>query len=348
MRREVIAIFKQIGTFYNKSSNWSKVLFFIMLMILVTSFFKAFGKSFNKREGFIQSSNFLIKKHGEVYDDFYATVYDHLVFNDIKDDFEIREIVKHTKPDEHSVILDVGSGTGHHVADFGELGYDILGIDKSSSMVSKAKELFPEYKFQIGDAMVDGTFAPGTFTHILCLYFTLYYFKDKHLFFANAMKWLKPGGKLVVHLVDPDNFDPVLPPGSPFIVVNPQSYAKKRITNTKISFDDFKYEGNFDFGSDTQERDESGITIPSSSTDTATETATATATGPKLVKFVEKFISSNNGSQRIRKNEHDLFMSSLDDIVDMAKNVGFTVDGRSDMISISYEYQYLYVFIKNN
>ena len=59
------------------------------------------------------------------------------------------------------------------------------------------------------------------------------------------MKWLLPGGYLILHLVDRDNFDPILPPGNPLLYVSPQKYAKKRITTTKVKFDDFSYSADF-------------------------------------------------------------------------------------------------------
>jgi hypothetical protein len=59
------------------------------------------------------------------------------------------------------------------------------------------------------------------------------------------MDWLMPGGYLIVHLVDRETFDPILPPGNPLYVVSPQKYAKERITQTKITFNDFIYTSNF-------------------------------------------------------------------------------------------------------
>ena len=47
-----------------------------------------------------------------------------------------------------------------------------------------------------------------------------------------------------------------------------------------------------------------------------------------------------------RKNEHILYMDSEDDILTMAKNVGFIVQGKIDMIKSGYEYNYLYILEK--
>ena len=45
-----------------------------------------------------------------------------------------------------------------------------------------------------------------TLLHVTCLYFTIYYIKDKENF-SNCFYWLKPGGVLLLHLVDVNKFD---------------------------------------------------------------------------------------------------------------------------------------------
>ena len=81
--------------------------------------------------------------------------------------------------------LDIGSGTGHHVADLASKGFDVIGIDTSPSMVKKAQEQYPDYKFEVANALDGETFVSNSFTHIMCMYFTVYYFKDKRHFFDN-------------------------------------------------------------------------------------------------------------------------------------------------------------------
>ena len=224
---------QSLGSGYVKSSSWCKILLFMSLLLLLVIAFKGIGIQRTKQEGFEQQDTFLIKTGPNIYDDFYADVYDHLVFNNYKDDYEVGFIMKNTSPTSHSKILDVGCGTGHHVGLLGSKGMDVLGIDVSPSMISKAKENYPDYKFDIKDALNGSSFDPDSFTHIACMYFTVYYFQDKSQFFHNCFRWLIPGGNLIVHLVDRDNFDPILPPGNPLIYVSPQRYAEKRITSTR-------------------------------------------------------------------------------------------------------------------
>ena len=307
-------IINSLGSSYNKSSLWCKILILISLLLLLVLVFKGLNKNRGK-EGFEQQDQFLIKNGTEIYDDFYANIYDYLVFNNIKDDYEIGFIINSAKPSSRSKILDIGCGTGHHVASIGSKGLDVIGIDISPSMINKAKENFPDYKFEVGDAKNGTLFQPDSFTHILCMYFTIYYFQDKTQFFNNCFKWLMPGGYLIVHLVDRDRFDPILPPGNPLLYVSPQRYAKERITSTKVKFTDFSYSADFKL----DEKNDKAL-------------------------FVEKFKDDNTG--KVRKNEHIMYMSDFQEIVDEAQSCGFIVEGKADLLQCQYEYQYLYIFVK--
>ena len=300
---------------YDKFSIWGKILFFVSLLIVCMILFGKFDKK--RVEGFEQSDKFLFKTGPDIYDDFYADIYDYLVFNSQKDQYEVGEIVNKTTPSSESVILDVGCGTGHHVAELIASGYKTQGIDISPSMIDQAKKNFPNFKFEVGDALNTSEFAPNTFTHITCMYFTIYYLQDKLQFFENCMKWLMPGGYLVVHLVDRDKFDPILPPGNPLLYVSPQKYAKKRITTTKVKFTDFSYSADFQIDNNKNE-----------------------------AIFTEKFKNDSDG--KVRKNEHIMYMPTTEFIVNQAQQAGFILDSEIDLINCQYEYQYLYVFIKPN
>ena len=304
-----------ITTTYTKCTPWGKVLIFTVLLMLLIMSFK--GLKSGLSEGFEQNDKFLFKSGSDIYDDFYAEIYDYLVFNNLKDEYEVGEIMNKTSPSSQSKVLDVGSGTGHHVSEMSSRGLDVIGIDISPSMIKKAKENYPDYKFEVGDVTTSGQFAPETFTHILCMYFTIYYIENKQAFFQNCYNWLMPGGYLIVHLVDRHKFDPILPPGNPLLLVSPQKYAKDRITSTKVKFTDFAYNANF-------ELDEQN----------------------NIAKFVEKFKNDKDG--KVRKQEHIMYMPDLNDIIDEAQGTGFIIAEKIDLIHCQYEYQYLYMFTKPN
>ena len=75
------------------------------------------------------------------------------MFSNIKNDFEIGEIVNITKPSQESLILDIGSGSGHHVNAFNRRGVNAIGLDISPDMVAKAKKQYPSWEFKTGDAL---------------------------------------------------------------------------------------------------------------------------------------------------------------------------------------------------
>ena len=303
---------KSITNVYNKMSNFGKILLFITLLLILIMFFKSIKVPNGIRESFEQQDTFIYKKGPEIYDDFYASIYDYLVYNNIKTDYEVGQILKSTNPSTRSVVLDIGCGTGHHVAKLSSKNLEVIGIDISPSMIKQAMEKYPTHKFMIGDALNESQFAPSTFTHILCIYFTIYYFEDKRRFFDNCMEWLMPGGYLVIHLVDRERFDPILPPGNPLYIVSPQKYAKKRITSTKVTFNDFTYHSNFNLNDN-------------------------------IATFDEKF-KFNNG--KTRKQEQVLYMDDTQVILTIAQQCGFTFHSKIDLVRCAYEYQYLYVFVK--
>ena len=155
-----------------------------------------------------------------------------------------------------------------------------------------------------------------SFTHIICLYFTIYYIEDKTLFFENCFGWLRPGGYLVVHLVDRNMFDPILPPANPLLMLTPQRYAKDRITKSKVRFNNFNYTANFELDSKND-----------------------------LAKFKEKFEFDDG---KVKKQEHKMYMPSQKEIETMAQDAGFLLHGVIDLIKSGYEYNYLYIFTKPN
>ena len=220
---------------------WCKILIFIsiILFILILA-----NKVKPRVEGFTQSKKF-VTKNNNLYDDFYCSIYDDLVFDTTKNKFELDELKYITKLSEKSKVLDVGSGKGHHVKYLKDMGADSTGIDKSKSMIDLAKKKYPKCKYKHGDVLDSMHFNQDQFTHILSLYFTTYYIEDKFKFFQNAFKWLKPGGYLVIHLVNRNKFDPIVNTSNPVHMVSVQKHAPKRITNSVVKFNDFTYKANF-------------------------------------------------------------------------------------------------------
>lgn len=308
-------MFNQLLKSYSKLSIIGKVLVFVCLFIIVMTIFKQIKRP--EIEGFQQDNGFDFKEGDNIYDNFYSTIYDTLVFSGAKNGYEIGQIVNKTEPTSESRILDIGSGTGHHVKLLADKGFNVVGIDKSDAMVKKAKDNYPDLDFIRGDAMNSFAFNHGSFTHIMCLYFTIYYFKNKRQFFQNCYNWLQNGGCLCIHLVDKDMFDPILPPANPLFLISPQRYAPKRIMKSSVIFKGFNYDSEFQLNNKDNE-----------------------------AKFVEKFV--DKGGKKIRKQEHLMFMEKSEDILKISQDVGFILEAKIDLTPVQYEYNYIYILRKSD
>ena len=295
-----------------KQSIWTKtaIVMGIVLVILMIV-----NKSAIYKEGFVQREKYILKQGTDIYDDFYSSIYDELVYDNVKNDFEVGEIRRLVKPTERSRVLDVGSGIGHHVNLLEKSGYKVEGVDKSGAMVKSAKKKYPSCKFKQGDVLESMLYPKNSFSTITCLYFTIYYINDKQLFLQNCYNWLMPGGYLVLHLVNRDKFDPILNSADPLHLVSAQKYAKKRITNSLVKFKDFQYKANFDLDK-----------------------------SKNLAEFDETFKDDTSG--HVRQNKHKLHMETQKHILGIAKNLGFILQGKVDMVTTQYQYQYLYLLYK--
>ena len=288
-----------------------RFLVFLAVLLIMMILWRKYGNNIIS-EGFTQKQPFVLKTDTDIYDEFYSEIYDELFRTDERVTHEIREIVKICQPvkSDNTVILDVGSGTGQIVNSLQNAGYNVHGIEKSDAMVKYSKNKYDTISIKHGCVLDPMSFEPSTFSHILSLYFTIYQFPNKSTFFTNCYTWLKPNGYLVLHLVDPNHFDAVIPAGRPSLIYNPQIYSDKRITNTEIIFRDFNYKATYNFDN-------------------------------TLVKFTETFKDNANGY--VRQNEQTLYMSSVDDILKDARNHGFIAHG---FATLDDNHQYIYVFEK--
>jgi SAM-dependent methyltransferase len=310
--KKIIKFFKQIHRHFMKQSIWTKLAIIMAIILIILMIV---NKNAIYKEGFIQREKFIIKKGNDIYDDFYSSIYDELVRDKVKNDFEIGEITRLIKPTQKSSVLDIGSGNGHHVKLLQKAGYNVEGVDKSKSMINYAKNKYPKCKFKQGDALESMLYPRNSFSTITCLYFTIYYIKDKQLFLQNCYNWLKPGGYIVLHLVNRDKFDPILNSADPLHLVSAQKYAKTRITNSLVKFKDFQYKANFDLDK-----------------------------SKNLAAFDESFKDDVTG--HVRQNKHKLHMETQKHILSIAKNIGFILQGKVDMVTTQYQYQYLYLLYK--
>jgi ubiquinone/menaquinone biosynthesis C-methylase UbiE len=143
----------------------------------------------------------------------HSTVYDSLVYDGLKNENELNFLQPTLTMT--STVLDVGCGTGHHVHALNERGVNAVGVDISSEMIARAKKQY-SYDFFQGNALSTVLFPTESFSHILCMYFTIYCMKQKEQFFNNAYYWLQPEGYLAVHLSEKWAYGPTSSFKGPF------------------------------------------------------------------------------------------------------------------------------------
>jgi SAM-dependent methyltransferase len=303
-----------LSIFYTQNPHryWLQTLIYVGLLLAILIWYRNQNLA-PYYEGFSQDSPFVYKEDAAIYDDFYVEIYDRLMKPDTLAPFIVEKIVEQTMPNKQTAnFLDIGSGTGHLVNHLQTQGYRVYGIDKSEAMVKKSEERYPDALIQCGNVQEPMLFEKGTFTHILCTGLTFYQFQDKVEFFRNCYFWLQPGGYLILHLVDRNRFDTIVPGGKPPLLDSPQQYAKSRITDTAINFIDFQYAASYRFSDKN-----------------------------KTATFKEVF--TDELTKNVRQNELVLYMDDTAAILQIAAQCGFLVKGSANMKPVlSDEYQYLY------
>ena len=301
--------------FHNLNKKYSTWYIFVLILLIAFIGRYIVRKTLPIREKFTKIDKFELKEGDDVFDSFYVNYYDELLYNGDKNNYEIGKINETTNLTNESRVLDIGSGTGHHLNLLADLEIPAIGLDKSRYMTEYASATYPKLDFQTGDALTKN-YPSGSFSHIFILYFTVYYFKDKKTLFENCYKWLAPGGYLILHLVNKHKFNPVIPKSNVIRNVNLQKYKDGRIIKSITKIDDFNYTSEFIL----ENRDNTTESI-----------------------FTEKFIDKYS---QTRQNNHILYMEKQSEILTLVKNIGFILESKIDMDEIDYTDQYLYILKK--
>lgn len=289
--------------------KWTLIIALIALLLLVYRSLQPYEKV----EGFHQKEQFIVKRENDSMDIFYAELYDGLHDVSSRTEKELIHIITTTNPSsKHSVFLDVGSGTGNIVNELSEAGYNAYGIEKSKYMIEYSQTVHPDIEVLEGDVLEPMSFEKGTFTHVLCNYFTIYNFVDKKQFFRNCYHWMQPGGYLILHLVDKNKFERILP--HKMAISNRIAGEPLDKLFIKAIFSDFEYVGNCNISKESTE-----VTFTETMTDLETK--------------------------HVRQNDITYHMEELETILEYAKTCGFIYHAKTDMDYMNGDsHQYLYYF----
>ena len=248
-------------------------------------------------EGFTQNTPFILKHNDDIYDDFYVEIYDALTGTEKRAIYDAEQIIATTKMDTATAdVLEVGCGTGVFLSKLSEKGCGCTkGIDKSPSMIAHKSPLLRKTNavVAVADAVDDhAIFERAKFTHIVCLYMTIYEIRDKTSFFRNAAYALQPDGFMVLHLVKGDSATAMDNFNGTINLGKPRALDESEIVNSGI------HKLETDFGGFSYKRDWSDI-------------------------YLLKETFTDVKTQSVRQNEMEWFFEPIDAIVEQCKRCGF-------------------------
>lgn len=292
------------------------IVFLVFLLYSVTTWMSSI-------ENFENESGITYESPEEIYDEEYASIYNMLWHSKEKLQFEqvsMQDISLADWPKDSVKVLDMCSGTAPHACWFKNLGVDYVGVDVSDAMISKARKECPGAKFKKGDITQVQMFPQKSLSHCILMNFSAYEFDNPKIVSDNAYQWLEPGGYFIVHLVDPDNYDPLHDLATPFAAFSLQKYALERQTDSNVYFDKFKYAGKL-----IKKRDED------------------TAEYNEIFTYYNK---DDNDGKKYRENKNHWIMPSKERMIDIFKTSGFSFVEAVPMLNVGKEYQYICYFTK--
>jgi trans-aconitate methyltransferase len=123
-------------------------------------------------------------------------------------------------------IVDVGCGTGALTAQIAAAGAEIVGIDASEAMVARARELYPQLRFEVAKGEeftlkypVDAVFSSAA----------LHWMSPPEAVAASVARALKPGGRFVAEMGGRGNIATIV--GAIYQVLAEEGIPRERVRN---------------------------------------------------------------------------------------------------------------------
>lgn len=285
------------------------ILIFILLILLIILIYKKVNKK--EHQGFTQDGMFSLKTNGEIYDDFYTSVYDNIHKPQKYLNEEYAQMMEKLSINNNSVLLDIGTKTGHFL-NLLNTKYIAHGLEQSRPMIDHAKNMYTDLSIFHGNGLNSQIFEKNAFDCIFLRDFIVYTIDDKLQLFGNCYYWLKPSGYLIVHLVNKYKYNPLVEIANHN--TNPQKLVKQRITKCNVINDDITY------NQETKFEDDNRVIIKENFTDKMT--------------------------YQTRQNELTLYMEDKEKVEKMIMRCGFSAKALYKLNKDSE--QFVYIFKKIN
>lgn len=135
------------------------------------------------------------------YDTFFGT--DYLRFDHHPETRREVRFLRDVLP-EDGAVLDLACGSGRHTAPLSRAGYAVIGLDRSPTLIRKARRRRGDFRLIRGD-MRAIPLPDGTVDAVTSMFSSVGYFDDEYdnyRVFAEAARVLRPGGRLVIETVN--------------------------------------------------------------------------------------------------------------------------------------------------
>lgn len=136
------------------------------------------------------------------------------------------DVVNLLAPRPGERIVDLGCGTGGLTAQIAAAGAEVVGIDAPEAMISRARELYPELRFEIArgedfaiEAPVDAVFSSAA----------LHWMSPPEAVAACVLQALKPGGRFVAEMGGKGNIATII--GAIYQALDEEGIPRERVRN---------------------------------------------------------------------------------------------------------------------
>ena len=325
---------------YKAYKNFAKLpllhkLFIILLILIAVHLVNYKPLIYEHYDDMTSGKKFESKIDGEVFDNFYSKYYDNIHENKERDVAQLKIIINYAKNKKFVKFLDIGCGTGYHVSLLDKMKYDVVGIDKSKTMIDAAKSKYADCNFNVGDILNNNLYDYSSFTHIICLNKTIYYIKDKDTFFDNCSLLLTSDGLLIIHLIDREKFKPfIINSNDKTVLYNPEKH------NNTITRNLIKINSNLEYVCEYEKND----SYETNKTSEANELTKIDNLNNPYSYYKETF--QNVETNNVRKNIINLYMPTIEEILAIAKVKGFIVKDKQSLDFIDHNNEFLFILKK--
>ena len=325
---------------YKAYKNFAKLpllhkLFIILLIIIAVHLVNYRPLIYEHYDDMTSGKRFESKIDDEVFDKFYSKYYDNIHENKERDVAQLKIIINYAKNKKFVKFLDVGCGTGYHVSLLHKMKYDVVGIDRSKTMIDAAKSKYADCNFNVGDILNNNLYDYSSFTHIICLNKTIYYIKDKDTFFDNCSLLLTSDGLLIIHLIDREKFKPfIINSNDKTVLYNPEKH------NNTITRNLIKINSNLEYVCEYEKND----SYETNKTSEANELTKIDNLNNPYSYYKEIF--QNVETNSVRKNIINLYMPTIEEILAIAKIKGFVVKDKQSLDIIDHNNEFLFILKK--